>query len=634
VVRGPQDAVEQVRDWLAKMGETEMAEGGMVAGGNVRVVPLSGWAGKSALERLQQIWPSMRTNRIRVVTPSAAIPEIRASDRAEPLRTDEEAMWELLFGTQSGLPQSSGQTPDIGQRDLRQPPRLRATPESGNIPEIRNIPSLRNIPDLQEVPNLQQLPPRPLAPELPRPRPAPPAALPETGPTGSGPADAPEREAKSAGGSAPRAKSRSPFVFASDMRSAEPGAEDSEAPRAATTPQDVKPPQPEAQATPPTSLKPPQQPKPPAEIIVAPGPGGIMIASEDVEALNAFEDLLTALGSGPLSGTSDLTIFYLVHVQNTVVAQVLDQVFGGGTLADSGGSQRGSLAEDLAGAAFGDAGALVGSLLGLGGGGSTIAPSGSVQIIPTDSRLNGLIVRANPTDTETIRQLLEILDRPGSPEEVLAQPKPRLIPVSNTQAEEIAEVVREVYQENLAAGSSRGRPPSPVDVIQALRGSRGRGGSSRGSTEQVEKMSLGVDVRTNSLVVSAPDPLFQEVKQLVEQLDAAALGSSSQTMQVVTLKKSNAEKVQEALESLVGENVTFGSSGPTSRRTSTGGPRPGGSPMDEFRRQMMMRAMQGGGGPPGFGGFRPPGSFGRGGSSRGGGSSPRRIQSPGSRGRR
>jgi hypothetical protein len=172
-----------------------------------------------------------------------------------------------------------------------------------------------------------------------------------------------------------------------------------------------------------------------------------------------------------------------------------------------------------------------------------------------------------------------------------------------------------------------------MDVIEALRGGRSRGGSSRSSAEQVQKMSIGVDVRTNSLVVSAPEPLFQEVKQLVDELDKAALGSSSQTMQVVTLKRSNAETVQEALQSLVGEDVTFGTGGRTGRPGSTGGPRPGRSPSDEFRRQMIMRAMQGGGGGPpgfgggvprgGFGGFRPPGSFGRGGSSRGGAVSPR-----------
>ena len=580
VIRGPQSTVEQIRTWLEKMGESEMAEAGTATGDNVRVVPLSGWAGKSALERLQQIWPAMHTNKIRVITPSAPIPTMRASQRVQPLQSDDATLDQLFEMQRLFAP------PSEEAWDSQQSPQL--------------------PPGFEEL-----FPSEPTEP--------PP-------PDDSPPTDAFEPQEKSAGAARPHPPGRSRFVFASETLSAEPGAEAPEAPRAPPKPEDSKPQPSETQAG---AASPGKEPAP---IVVAPGPNGIMIASEDLEALQDFEDLLTALGSGTLSGTSDLTIFYLVNAQNAVVAQTLDQIFGGGTLADSGGSGGGSLAQDLAGAAFGDAGALVGSLLGMGGGG-TIAPSGSVQIIPTDPRLNALIVRANPTDTETIRQLLEILDQSESPEEILAQPKPRLIPVYNTQASEIAEVVREIYQENLTSASSRGRQPSPMEFIEAIRGSRGRGGSSRSSAQQVQKMSIGVDARNNLLVVSAPEPLFQEVKALVERLDEAALGSSSQTMQVVTLKQTNAEKVQEALKSLVGESVTFGGSSGRSRGSSTSGPRPSssGSPTDEFRRQMIMRAMQGGGGdrpsgfggggPPGggFGGFRRPGGSGGGGPSRGGG---------------
>ena len=58
-------------------------------------------------------------------------------------------------------------------------------------------------------------------------------------------------------------------------------------------------------------------------------------------------------------------------------------------------------------------------------------------------------------------------------------------------------------------------------------------------------MTVGVDARTNSLVVSAPDNLFSEVKLLVEQLDTIDTGSN-ETMKVVTLKRSNPSAVQTA----------------------------------------------------------------------------------------
>lgn len=169
-----------------------------------------------------------------------------------------------------------------------------------------------------------------------------------------------------------------------------------------------------------------------------------------------------------------------------------------------------------------------------------------------------------------------------------------------------------------------GRPPSPQEIIEAIRGGRGRGGSSRRTSEDVQRMSIGVDTRTNSLVVSAPEALFQEVKQLVEDLDAAAIESTQYSVVTVPLKRTNTDAVQKALSALVGESVSFGgASGARRSSQPDSGPRPpfGGSDMDAMRRRMeFFRTLQGGGGPPGgfFGGrgggpgsgFRPPGSSG------------------------
>ena len=48
-------------------------------------------------------------------------------------------------------------------------------------------------------------------------------------------------------------------------------------------------------------------------------------------------------------------------------------------------------------------------------------------------------------------------------------------------------------------------------------------------------MSIGIDERSNSLVVRAPDPLFEEVKALVAELDQTDL-SSPETTRVVSLQ--------------------------------------------------------------------------------------------------
>src|SRR5262249_45283390 len=61
--------------------ETE-EEGGVAAKSkqHVRLLPLSGAAARSAISQIEQIWPSVRTNKIRVVSPSASIQSFRPGD--------------------------------------------------------------------------------------------------------------------------------------------------------------------------------------------------------------------------------------------------------------------------------------------------------------------------------------------------------------------------------------------------------------------------------------------------------------------------------------------------------------------------------------------------------------------------
>ena len=87
MVRGTADQVEQIRDLLRKMGETE-EEGGSLANSqqHVRLLPMTGAAARSAITQIEQIWPSVRNNRIRIVTPTATIPTYRPSENPDASR--------------------------------------------------------------------------------------------------------------------------------------------------------------------------------------------------------------------------------------------------------------------------------------------------------------------------------------------------------------------------------------------------------------------------------------------------------------------------------------------------------------------------------------------------------------------
>ena len=586
LVRGSESQIEQIRLMLQQMGESGSSD--RLSGSNLRVVPVTGAAARTALEGLEEMWPTVRPNRIRVVTPSAGGISTRrpsaSSGSGEETRVHElpadapevqrESLLELLQSLRKRPePEPAGVPPQPSGKAPPASPPVTPPPPAPPQPEAATPPGNKSAHALPETP-------RPRAKVLFTTQRLDEAAAPPSGAVGG----TEQTRGAAPHGVSPGAPSVPVEKPSAPAASApEPGSVDStkppaprstgprpdEAVRAAVSP----PAKPEAAAAPPppssgAPAKPTDRPKddkPP--VLVRPSPGGVIIASEDRDALDEIERLLTAMAGNFLSGKPELTVFYLKHAKASAVAETLDQILGGGTLGSSGGGG-GSLLGDLAGAALGDmGGGLLGTLLGggpsggSGGSSSGTRTSGSVQIT-ADNRLNALIVYAKPADLDTIEQLLKILDERQSPEEILAAPKPRLIPLHNTQAEEVANVVRQLYQDRMAGQSGAGRPPTPQDFIMAMRNMRGGrgGGSQRGGQEEPAKLSVSADPRTNSLIVVAPDSLFQEVKDLVEQLDEAA-GDTSETLQVVTLQRANSETIRQALSAMVGSSVQFNRAG-------------------------------------------------------------------------
>ncbi|MCG8651799.1 MAG: general secretion pathway protein, partial [Pirellulales bacterium] len=187
-----------------------------------------------------------------------------------------------------------------------------------------------------------------------------------------------------------------------------------------------------------------------ADIIVQMTPAGIIVASEDTEALNAFEALMSSIAS-PSALQSDLpTIFWLKYAKADVAAELISSVMGGseGTLT--------SAVDTVTGGGF--SGML--GLLGGGGGGSDASSSksiltatGSVSIVP-DMRLNALIVQANAIDLQMIELILEKIDRQESPEDIETTAKPQLIPVIYQDANDVAEVVKSVFADRIAGNNN------------------------------------------------------------------------------------------------------------------------------------------------------------------------------------
>ena len=372
-----------------------------------------------------------------------------------------------------------------------------------------------------------------------------------------------------------------------------------------------------------------------ADIIVQFTPNGMMIASEDLEALDAFQSLMESLAE-PSTAQADLpTIIWLKYIKADLAAELISSVLGGGET---------SVASAVDSVTSGFGGGMLG-LLGLGGGGggdgeeppstarSIMTTSGSVNIVP-DARLNALIIQANPVDLRLIEMILEKVDREESPEDIQTVSRPQLIPVIYQDAADVAEVVKAAFGDRIQGAASSGSqagPPSPQEFIQALRG-KGKSQESK-PTSRPNQIGIAVDVKSNSLVVVATPQDFDEVRELVETLDNEGM-ATEETIITHTMDGSvNPEVLRLALQSILGTEA--GSS-----TTKNGKPTPNSSgtksesaqaAADIQRRMEFFRAIRDGmgaeGGQAGRGSGRREGRLfeglgadgGRGDSARGGG---------------
>ena len=88
--------------------------------------------------------------------------------------------------------------------------------------------------------------------------------------------------------------------------------------------------------------------------------------------------------------------------------------------------------------------------------GRTGLATGPVKIT-ADQRLNALLVRANRADLDTIEELLKVLDQKESPEDISVATRPRMIAVENSSAQEIADIVKQVYADRMVENPNPNR---------------------------------------------------------------------------------------------------------------------------------------------------------------------------------
>jgi type II secretory pathway component GspD/PulD (secretin) len=346
--------------------------------------------------------------------------------------------------------------------------------------------------------------------------------------------------------------------------------------------------------------------------------GNLVIVSEDEAALDRLEDVIASLASA-MPPKSQWTVFYLRSADATQTASILERLFPTSSVSTSvGASSDGGFMSELSGGLS----SMGRGIMGMSGLDSVLSGPQTLRIIP-DVRSNSLFVSGPPHQIDEVEDVLRILDASELPEQ-LRDRAPRYIAVKHAQVDEVAEIIRDVFKEELT-------PPQPV---QQQRGGGGganpfaalMGGGGGSATAAKVQMTLGIDYQNSRLYVSSSDPTFQQVQAVVEEIDSAAL-EARRAIRVVPLQHASSTIIRQTIGTLL-PRVKVSSSSTSNRASSSGGGNSDSNndaqqqAAEQMRQQFIQRAFQGGGFP---GGGGTPGGGGRptgGGSTRGGGGFP------------
>jgi general secretion pathway protein D len=168
---------------------------------------------------------------------------------------------------------------------------------------------------------------------------------------------------------------------------------------------------------------------------------------------------------------------------------------------------------------------------GSGGSGPVVAPGapggagGSVSVI-ADSRSNSLIVRSsNAAKLAQVRSIVDKLDRPNA----TGGPAGNIwvVHLRNADATKMAQVLRAAFTTTGGSGGGGASALSPVTPTQPINQPVGGGaGASPQATAPIQASAgpstggfIQADPSTNSLIITAPEPLYRQVRAMIEQLD-------------------------------------------------------------------------------------------------------------------
>jgi hypothetical protein len=243
-------------------------------------------------------------------------------------------------------------------------------------------------------------------------------------------------------------------------------------------------------------------------------------------------------------------VFYLRSADATEAAQMVERLFPQSDVAMTTSSANTGVLGGLAGGIN----TIGRGLMSASGLSQTLSNAQHLRIV-TDIRSNALYVTGPTDQVAEVEQILEVLDASELPQ-LQRDRVPRTIPVEYADVSEAAEIVEAVFKDAMTpetpiVGQRGGL--NPLMMLMAGGRAPAPGGRPKPSVE----LTVGVDRRTNNLIVSCNDTLFQQIESLVRGIDERAK-QSRQTVRVVKLDQADPVLVQQTLGTLM-TKVTVGS---------------------------------------------------------------------------
>jgi len=158
-----------------------------------------------------------------------------------------------------------------------------------------------------------------------------------------------------------------------------------------------------------------------------------------------------------------------------------------------------------------------------GAAGQGVAGTSTASVL-VEPRSNSLLVRApNPARLASIRALVAKLDQPNTGSN--ATGNIWVVYLKNADAVKLAAVLRAAYSGGAGASSSSGASNQPAAAPQPQMGGANAGSSTQATSPVTPSggPSTGgfvqADPATNSLIITAPEPLYRQLRAMIEQLD-------------------------------------------------------------------------------------------------------------------